>query len=521
MARVTNKIEKGAKSIGAGLKMVGGANVSSFEIKFLTHTQSHGVGSHQTVVVPYAEIGRDSSCVISFDQSLQMVSRKHAAIERRGQEVYLIQLSETNQTLINGRPIHKEWPLRNGDEIQLSATGPRLKFLTGTANTTSIGLSKRIQLFAKQSLWPYRVALLGLFLLMAAGAAFAIYWLNNLQTENQQLQQAYQQIDAQTKKQEEALKNGDSIFLDMQKQTAEKLAAVNQEKLALSQELKNVKKDIEKLRKTPPPAVKASPELVPQATIAAKADLPSMLEQVKKHVYFLRMYLTIEGELDHAFVGSGTGFLLSDGRFVTARHCIEPWAYASLEKNKQSDEEWLIINWLYHNSPKKTVRLDLEIVSPENKITYVAADKFNSNSQKDLFYNDIDVGYGAGKIQLASPEDGNDWAYYTINAADIAGIKSDAEAANYLKSGTVLHVLGYTYGIETAKDAPSPFYSTANVSQNGLVQGLINVTNLGFAEGNSGGPVFIEKDGQLVNVGLVSGARSVLGIVVPISALQQ
>jgi hypothetical protein len=43
--------------------------------------------------------------------------------------VNILNLSATNQTLVNGRPVLREWPLNNGDEIQLSADGPRLRFI--------------------------------------------------------------------------------------------------------------------------------------------------------------------------------------------------------------------------------------------------------------------------------------------------------------------------------------------------------------------------------------------------------
>lgn len=516
MSKATNKIGTGVKAVGTGLKMVSGTDVPAYTLEFLTKSEKHPQNTSQTIVVPYVELGRDGNCVVTFGKDTPMVSKKHAAIERRGPETVLKQLSQTNQTFINGRPVVKEWFLTNGDEIQLSANGPRIRYLTTAAKTSTIGLSKRIQLFAQQSLRPYRRALITLLVLFLAGAAASAYLIVTLRTDNQRLQSAYKEINQQTSAQQAAIKKGDSLFLAAQKETANKLATANQENTSLKQDLSVLKQALEKSNKTPPP-VRVQPVAVPASSGTL---LPKMIEQVSRHVYFLKMYLTIAGESDRTFVGSGTGFLLSDGRFITARHCVQPWAYVNLEAQKEADQRWLLVNWLYYNRPKGTIKLELELTSPENKTIVLPAEKFTVRDGQDLYYTDIDVGLGPGKVQLASPEDGTDWAFCSVDTKSLIGVPADPVGCSQLKSGTVLHVLGYTFGLGNSGEAPSPFYSTAHVSQTGLVGGLINVTNLSAAQGNSGGPVFVEKDGQLVNVGLVSATNSDAGMVVPISALK-
>jgi len=517
MSKATQKIGTGVKAIGAGLKMVSGGDVPAYTLQFLTPSGQHPANTSQTIVVPYVELGRDAECLVQFGKDTPMVSSKHAAIEQRGPETILKQLSRTNQTFINGRPVLEEWFLTDGDEIQLSATGPRLRYVTGTVKTSGIGLSQRIQLFARQSLRPYRRALVTLLVLFVAGAVLAAYLIVRLRTDNHQLQRAYQDIDRQTKAQREAIRKGDSLFMADRRETANKLAAANRENGTLQQELSGLKRALAKSRKTPPP-----PAPAPAAVIPAHAGelLPKMIEQVRRHVYFLKMYLTVEGEIERTYVGSGTGFLLSDGRFITARHCVQPWAYTRLEAKEKSDEMWLMVNWLYYNRPKAAIKLELELTSPENKSIVLPADKFVVSDGQDLYYTGIDVGLGPGKIQVASLEDGTDWAFCNVDTKSVVGIPADPDAAGQLKTGSVLHILGYTFGLGNSGEAPSPFYSTANVSQTGLINGLINVTNLGFAQGNSGGPVFVEKDGKLVNVGLVSAGNSTLGLVVPISAIR-
>lgn len=517
MSKATQKIGTGVKAIGAGLKMVGGTDVPTYTLQFLTPSEKHPVHSSQTIVVPYAELGRDGNCLVQFGKDTPMVSSKHAAIEQRGPETILKQLSQTNQTFINGRPVLQEWFLTDGDEIQLSATGPRLRYVNSTAKTSGIGLSKRIQLFARQSLRPYRRALITLLVLFVAGAAGAAYLVVTLRTDNRQLQRAYQAIDQQTKAQQEAIQKGDSLFVAGRRETANKLAAANRENGALQRELTGLKQALEKSRKTPPSPATAQPVVIPAN---AGELLPKMIEQVRRHVYFLKMYLTVEGEIERTYVGSGTGFLLSDGRFITARHCVQPWAYTKLEAKEKPDEMWLMVNWLYYNRPKEAIKLELELTSPENKSIVLPAEKFVVSDGQDLYYTGIDVGLGPGKIQLASLEDGTDWAFCSVDTKSAVGIPADPAEATQLKTGTVVHILGYTFGLGNSGEAPSPFYSTANVSQTGLINGLINVTNLGFAQANSGGPVFVEKDGKLVNVGLVSAGNAELGLVVPINAIK-
>ena len=64
--------------------------------------------------------------------------------------------------------------------------------------------------------------------------------------------------------------------------------------------------------------------------------------------------------------------------------------------------------------------------------------------------------------------------------------------------------------------------STAEVARDGLAdQGYILTTSTGFEHGNSGGPVFINRDGKDIVVGIVSaGAGRSTGFVVPICAVK-
>ncbi len=85
-------------------------------------------GSEKSFEAPYLSLGRDSDCTISYGDDYPMVSRLHAAIEWSEDGYSLRHLSNTNQTLLNGRPIGRKWFLHDDDVIQLAPSGPKLKF---------------------------------------------------------------------------------------------------------------------------------------------------------------------------------------------------------------------------------------------------------------------------------------------------------------------------------------------------------------------------------------------------------
>jgi anti-anti-sigma factor len=75
-------------------------------------------GRAVSVVGPRFVIGRDPSCQLRA--AAAAVSRFHAAIERRGGRMVLLDLGSTNGTLLNGRPIRgEEAELRTGDRVQV------------------------------------------------------------------------------------------------------------------------------------------------------------------------------------------------------------------------------------------------------------------------------------------------------------------------------------------------------------------------------------------------------------------
>jgi ABC-type multidrug transport system ATPase subunit len=97
-------------------------------------TAPDGSTSERVVTAARARLGRDPGCEIPFDpDACPMVSGRHAQIDRTADGCVLTPLSQTNQTLLNDRPIDGPAPVKAGDRIRLGVTGPTVRILALTA----------------------------------------------------------------------------------------------------------------------------------------------------------------------------------------------------------------------------------------------------------------------------------------------------------------------------------------------------------------------------------------------------
>lgn len=209
-----------------------------------------------------------------------------------------MQLSQTNSTFLNGRAIATEWYLENGDEIQLSVGGPRLGFIVPQGKqslVSSIKISERLELFRKQALRPYKTAIACMFvliLLLAAGSGYVIH------------------------------SQGVEIA-DLWKDNKAKKALLAK----LSKDMENERRKIDSLKNVKPAVrtVYRGGGSVPEPTVT------NIISQVKPSVYAIQtdVYCIVDGKVEEKETSIGTGFLTTDGRFITARHCVEPWLYTT------------------------------------------------------------------------------------------------------------------------------------------------------------------------------------------------
>ena len=484
-----------AGSVGAGLSSVFNAGGRTYYIlEHKVSSQYHRAGEAQEIIVDQIEIGRDPKCQVQFDENFKTVSRRHAAIVRDGENWKLVQLSNTNQTFLNGHPVANEWYLQNGDEIQLSVNGPKLGFIVPTGNkskTGSIALSRRLSLFRQQALKPYKTAMAVMatliVLLIAGGITFGVMdhkqdvataalHQSQIDAANEQLQAAI----AASEQQQEQIKKMQKDYANLQKKL----------------------KDIDS-----PSATNANKR------VSSSNTTNKTIAACEPSVYFVLMrkiVLTYEGQTKtFENVGAGTGFLLNDGRFITARHVVEPWMYPTNE----NDEVNLLCNAIAHNGGK--VVCHLEAYSPTGKkLTFQSTNaRINRSSDNSQVIDGVRF--------VTASLDASDYAYFRTN--ETGGLSYDNALSRRLPVQAKLTVLGYPMGI--GANSPTdihPIYSEAVVAREGLQNGLILTTATTFEHGNSGGPVFATTtDGELIVVGIVSaGAGRSTGFVVPIASIQ-
>lgn len=478
-------------SVGAGVSALFNGNGRRYYI--LEHKDAskyHKAGESQKIIIDQIEIGRDGNCQVRFDETFQTVSRRHAAIIKDGERWKLVQLSKTNSTFLNGRPIENEWYLENGDEIQLSVGGPKMGFIVPAGKqslVSSIKMTERLELFRKQALRPYKTAIAVLFaiiVILSLGGGYKIY---DQHIINQAL----------IAKQDSIAADNDTLKCRVAATSTE----LTKSQTIISDLTKQIKNLKGKITRPPRPVV-------------------SKLDDISENVYFIQLMgyqiTDSKGETGIVEVGdtfleekvkgvTGTGFLLNDGTFVTARHVVEPWYYG--------DDNLSVKLNLYSSNGFKIDAL-LYAVSPSGKHFELKTSVFKCNRSHDKMES-----IGEFKIRDVS-SDYTDYASVSVGAKGTLAYNS--QLSTNLKAGEKLTILGYPLGLGASSSGVKPSYSSAEVARDGLADGgYILTTSTGFEHGNSGGPVFVERDGKKIVIGIVSaGAGRSTGFVVPIAAIK-
>lgn len=488
-------MSRATQTIGAGFRALGGANMASFSLEFLSQSGTRRPGSTETIVVPYAEMGRDKSCAIRFDSSETTVSRKHASISHENGQYYINPLSQTNQTVVNGVPINTKTPLSNGSEIQLSSSGPRMRFLASQTKTSTMRLTQRMQMFAAQSMRPYRTAIISLTLILilsVSGLGYMLYesktQIGVLVTQNEINKGEFEKQLAQQKKNKKAQ---DGLALNIKNLSNQLIETKN--KLAEEQKANAV------IRKQ----------------VVLDENIKKALADYEDDVYFVHMsklVYNLNGEIMVVDgLGSGTGFLLDDGKFVTALHVAEPWYFPG------SDDEY-ILNAL--KTQGGLVELTMVATSPSGKKFTFSSNDFHFDKSA-LQRKIITMGGSEYMVRVNGKNTwGADWAW--IQTAEKGKIKADANLSYNMADNDKVYVMGYTFGLsQQPADKLNPLHSSMTIAQDGLTNGVVKVSGRSFDHGNSGGPVFaVNKNGELVNIGIVSHGREVIGGIVPIGNIK-
>lgn len=490
VGRTANSYKKTLSgSIGAGMGSLfapGGKKYYILEHK--VSSKYHKAGESQEIIVDNIELGRDSHCQVRFDENFETVSRHHAAIVRNGDMWKLVQLSKTNKTFLNGRPVKDEWYLQNGDEIQLSVNGPKLGFIipTGKKSTVgSIGLTRRLSLFRQQALRPYKTAItcLSIVLVLAVGSlgTWNYFLREDLSAHGIMLAE---QIDANKANKAKA----DSL--------ANELVANNEKMKGYEDKIADMAKQVAAANARAAAAWKKAQETTTVGPSSGE------LSEASKQTYFCITGLYLNGEC--VMAASGTAFLLDDGRLVTAQHCVNPYYFLD-----SSDETSLILNAIMVQNPQ-AVTCKFIAVSP-------AGDRIEktftpNNCPFNMVYSletlgTIDISGQPYAIKMANFSSKNDWA--TLRVGKSGGLSFDNSKSTSLPINTHLNILGYPKGVGAENlNNVSPINSESSVAREGLdTDGCILLSNSETDHGNSGGPVFAKLDGKFVVVGILTGSN--------------
>ena len=477
-------------SLGSGMKsLFGGEGRRFYTLEHKVSSKYHKAGEAQRIIVDQIEIGRSSTCQVRFDDSFVTVSAKHAAIVRDGDNWKLIHLSKTNPTYLNGHRVEKEWYLQNGDEIQLATNGPKLGFIIPQGDkglVKSIGLTARLNLFRQQALRPYKQAITALACLIVAGVGITSALIYGQHKEINELNRMY----AQAQDVIESIKSENN-------------------------ELGKAIEDMEEKARQQDSIIEAGREEIDLIKSApSQANVTQLIESVSSSVYFIvtTVYAKIGDETQAISASSGTGFLLKDGRFVTARHCVEPWVFGSdLNINVMNESYDNVTVWseitAYGENDDFTMRSsDFTIDRSMDVLLNVGTDDYGNPMKMRLAfyykYEDPETGEVTefGDVRMG----GMDWA--VVKTGKRGAIEHNASLSTSLTQGTEVHVLGFPAGLGAGdgQNRIEPIYNKMNVARNGLnSQGCIMVSQ-GVAHGNSGGPVFAVKDGKIYAVAIVS-----------------
>lgn len=539
-----------AGSVGAGMgAIMNGSGRTYFILEHKSTSKYHQAGEAQKIIVDQIELGRAASCQVRFDESFETVSRRHAAIEREGENWKLIHLSQANPTLVNGRPINGTYYLQSGDEIQLSVGGPRLGFIVPQgrqALTSSIGMTERMNLFRQQALRPYKTALTVMSVIFILAIAGLVAWniiqkkefdvkIAESRAEVEQLEIKQQElIDSKAEIQRKLDNNeGDTQLLKAELAKVNgQLGDVKNQYYAAQNKLQEIvaKQDAQESEDVinEPSSVDDNPsvEKVSEDLVIASTDLKDYYD----HIYTIkidRIEVEYAGQridpgIQLSDVVCGTGFMLEDGTFITDRQNVQPWVY-NIEG--QWKEPWrhlmaqfvacgadVIIHYRAYSTkgtgkPLNFVNTDFVVNEVGDADLVVEIERGFRRTWRSYFGVSI-TEWTAKKYHMkvgVISKTSKSYAYIRNKGTYGEGIPYDVETSTNMSGGTEIHMVGYARKTNEHNLVPAHFNDKTNVddTQNGtiILQGQVGEA------GYYGSPAFYkDKNGQYRIVGVMVGS---------------
>jgi len=527
----------GQKSLRQTLAQTGkvlfGKQVPNYTLYFIDPTKTKRSGEFTTIVNPYIEIGRASNNIVQYGDEFPTVSRKHASIAFENGQVFVVSLGK-NPTYVNGQEVSGKRFLNNGDEIQLSSNGPRIRFNSTPTNTSAMKFTQRMGLMAEQALKPYKQLVAALSILLLAAIGTGVWY--GMKT-NKQLGVVSTEL-AEAKKETENLtdqlidnENKIKVLEDEGKTKSEEYKRLRNATYRIKNDLAKAQQKI--IEMDAKPSIDNTPNLdnddskrKPQTNdtksepnVNSFEDLPSMdvyfTGATKVEIAFPGQKMKIlSPDIGQHFLYTGTAFLTKNHELISARHVFQPYRFG------QDGDVYSII--ALYEAMGANITVYFEALRKDGNLAFTFTDRnirYDDSKDKTVTLRSRDGETFPYKQAVPGP---SDWAYITLN--NLTGeIEYSRELAKSLRMGETLHAIGYSYGdlLQPKQGDLIPLYSNATVAQNGLVNQSINVTNRGFGSGHSGGPVFKYVNGKFIVIGLVSaGVGSEIGIIVPVSNLR-
>ena len=558
-----------AGSVGAGMGALFNASGRTYYIlEHKTETKFHPLGEYEKIIVDQVELGRDSSCQIRFDDSCETVSRKHAAIVREGEGWKLIPLSQTNATLVNGQRVDGEQRLNSGDEIRLSSRGPVIGFIVpqgAKSLVKSIGMTERMNLFRRQALRPYKTALtvLSVLLLLAIGGfvAYGFYAQDKVDNLTAEVETNKEALNAAEKKLEAANKIAEEAKVAAQKAqeeadrlteqadaTQEQIEQANNRAMIAQQNARKAQQDLENAKKEKAIAQSALVEVSDElAEVGGEAPVVESVDQVPfaeiadcyNAVYYIKMNDIVIYDYNNKEWArfntenkiGGTGFLLNDGRFVTARRVIEPWFYEDYRNGvigyDSKDNKWTYADLQFCVNNGCKVVANCTAYSPSGasfqfKNTDLKMYPLSEQSVTVLERWKVKIETYSPNFRMRSIIDKvkvktlywyttvyrHDWASMAKNDQlnSVKGLLFSDEVSRNPQSGVEVSILGYPLksGFSDSQSV-NPVNKSNSINVSGLNDmHVIELSSRRYQEGNDGAPVLQNIDGAWTVIGVLS-----------------
>lgn len=488
-------------SVGAGMgALFNGSGRQYFILQHKDTSRYHQAGESQKIIIDQIELGRSKDCQIRYDdETWPIVSRRHAAIEKDATGWKIVPLSQTNSTLVNGKVVNTAWYLQNGDEIQLSIGGPRLGFIVPAGNqslVSSIKLTERLNLFRDQALRPYKAAISVLCSVLVLACCVGGFFIWSQSSEIVGLKRDMENGQAAIDTLVSVLNTKEDEIKRLNKRLSGTTSVVEQQRSIIEDLI------VSSGRISDESLLKALKSVYYVRTSSAKITLPNGKSVSLDAQHFPSLYRT------------GTGFLLNDGKFVTARHVVDGTKFIS---SLEEDLDLVYLN-VAENSGA-IVEITFEAYSPNGSFTFTNKDCIIDNRTDQRAPINLDTNEdGVKDVLTVAMLNNTDWAY--VNTHLKGTLKVNKNVKQTIKRDTKLIVLGYPGGYVTKN--VEALEGSCVIAANGLQDGLIVVTDRNFEQGNSGGPVLIVRPDRTAEVvGIVSsGYGNTVGHIVSITNLK-